>query len=475
MGCGPESRQTTDTKPTASTAHKASNSQQPDTDAEPRTSASQPFASPKKIVMILLDALRPDYLGFVDGNTPETAPNLAKLSEDAMVFTRAFSTSSWTAPSTASVFTSLYPQGHGIQYGFKAQRSFIKKFENDEDVELELARLPDNRKILTEMLQQLGYRTYGISTNINISKNLGFNRGFNKFKYIPYNRGPAEVVEEELKHWAPEINAADKSFVYLHLNDAHAPYEVRRPYYAGGDPAHDDAGRYRSEIGYVDSHVQQMLKLLNVDDNTLLIVLSDHGEEFMDHGGTEHGPKLYQELVRVLLMYRWPSGGIVSKKEIVNVSHIDLLPTLLNLVGQPRPDYFEGTSLVPLLRRNDHGKKASQLSHRALFAHRIYSKIRDLHVTALMLDQWKLINRYNKHFELYFHRTDPGEHHDISSARTRMLAHLKDRLEVITQRLNQKSPVNEQVEIELDETLLERLRRLGYTAEEGEKGNCATM
>lgn len=464
-----------DTKAVSPSTQTSPGTHQPDAQSAAREPTSPEFAAPQKIVMILLDALRPDYLGFVDGNTPETAPYLATLSEDAMVFTRAFSTSSWTAPSTASIFTSLYPQGHGIQYGFKAQRSFIQKFENNEDVELELARLPVNRKILTEILQQLGYRTFGISTNINISKNLGFNRGFNKFKYIPYNRGPAEVVEEELKHWAPEINAAEKSFVYLHLNDAHTPYEVRRPYYAGSNPAHDDAGRYRSEIGYVDSHVQQMLKLLKFDDNTLLIVLSDHGEEFMDHGGTEHGPKLYQELVRVLLMYRWPIGGIVSGKEIVNVSHIDLLPTLLNLVGQPCPDYFEGTGLVPLLRRNDHGKKANQLSHRALFAHRIYSKIRDLHVTALMLGQWKLINRYNRHFELYFHGTDPGDHHDISSERTRMLAHLKDRLEVITHRLNQKSPVNEQVEIELDETLLERLRRLGYTAEESEKGNRATI
>ena len=423
------------------------------------------FKAPTKIVLVLLDALRPDYLGFVDGTTPETAPGLAKLSRNAMVFARAFSTSSWTAPSVSSIYTSLYPPGHGIQYGFKAQRSFKKKYGDEDEEKLALNRLPAHRRILSEYLQDAGYDTFAITTNINISRHLGFNRGFGHFKYIPYDDGPAEVVLKQLAQWQPEIHAAAKSFVYLHLNDVHQPYHVRRPWFTGGNPKEDDAGRYRSEIHYADNYLQKMFKLLDVDDDTLLVVMSDHGEEFWDHGGTEHGPKLYQELVRVLLMIRWPNGGVVPGRTDLNVSHIDILPTLMDFVGIQRPDWFEGTTLVPLLRNTDNGQKALQLSHRALFAHRVYSKIRELYVTALILGKWKLINRYDKHFELYFHTDDPGDHHNLATVRPQMLAHLKARLDTLSTRLNEKDPYNNKVEIKIDEDLLERLGRLGYTTE----------
>lgn len=428
--------------------------------------------APRKIVIVLLDALRPDYLGFVDERSVETAPYLASLSEEAMVFTRAFSTSTWTAPSTASVFTSLYPQQHGITYGFRAQQSHMEKYKNDEDVDIEMDVLPHDRKLLPEWLREQGYKTFGLATNINISENLGFNRGFQKFKYIPYHRGPAEVVAAQLKEWAPQIKSAERSFVYLHLNDPHQPYEFRKDYYQCfddcKDPKEDAKARYRSEIGYVDSQLQRMFRMIDVDDDTLLVVLSDHGEEFWDHGSTEHGSTLYQELNRVLLMYRWPSGGVVAGRKKMNVSHVDLLPTVLEFVGAKRPRGLEGTSLVPVLRNNDQGKTAHRLSNRALFAHRLYSKLHDKHLTALLFGQWKLIGYFNERFELYHHKTDPGEQHNLSGQRPKTTARLQKRLQKTNLRLNRQKPVNKQVKVKLDQVLLERLRQLGYV-EEGQR------
>ncbi|MBN2339896.1 MAG: sulfatase [Deltaproteobacteria bacterium] len=458
----------------ASVDEKALGAQQSTDDGGADSGVSNKSAPiPRKIVIVLLDALRPDYLGFVDNKSRETAPYLASLSDQAMVFTRAFSTSTWTAPSTASLFTSLYPQQHGIQYGFRAQQSNIDKYRDDEDVDIEMDVLPEDRKLLAELLTEMGYKTFGLATNINISEPLGFNRGFRKFMYIPYHRGPAEVVAAQLKEWAPEIKSAERSFVYLHLNDPHQPYEFRKAFYACiedcKDPREDTRARYRSEIGYVDAQLKRMFRMLGVDDDTLLVVLSDHGEEFWDHGGTEHGPTLYWELNRVLLMYRWPAGGIVPGKKNVNVSHVDLLPTLLEFVGAKRPRGLEGTSLVPVLRNADRGKTQHRLRQRALFAHRLYSKINDKHLTALIVGSWKLIDYFHERSELYHHDGDLYEQRDISRTRPRTVNRLERRLQKANRRLNQHKTVNKQVKVKLDQTLLKKLRSLGYV----EEGNAA--
>ena len=125
------------------------------------------------VVVIVLDTLRPDYLGFY-GYEKEMAPFLARLANESVVFERAFSTSSWTAPSTSSLFTSLYPPQHGAVEGFMMHQLRTKWREREGTEIIPLNRLPSDRALLPEIFQSMGYRTFGIATNVNIGDEIGF-------------------------------------------------------------------------------------------------------------------------------------------------------------------------------------------------------------------------------------------------------------------------------------------------------------
>ena len=136
----------------------------------------EPLQRPN-VVVILLDTLRPDYLGFY-GYEKEMAPFLAQLANESVVFERAFSTSSWTAPSTSSLFTSLYPPQHGVVEGFLMHQLLTKAREEKAMETIALNRLPSGRPTLPELFKSMGYGTFGLATNVNIGQEMGFNRGF---------------------------------------------------------------------------------------------------------------------------------------------------------------------------------------------------------------------------------------------------------------------------------------------------------
>ena len=126
------------------------------------------------------------------GAEPEIAPFLGKLAERSAVFEQALSSSSWTAPATASLFTSLYPPQHTVIQGFKVHRAQIAKLDEEGASEIQVNHIPTDITTLPEMFKKAGYRTFGISANINIGKEIGFNRGFDRFERDV--RAPAESV-----------------------------------------------------------------------------------------------------------------------------------------------------------------------------------------------------------------------------------------------------------------------------------------
>ncbi len=158
------------------------------------------------VVVIVIDTLRPDHLGF-HGYHRETAPYLASLAEKAVVFTHAVSTSTWTAPSTTSLFTGLHPLRHGVQLGIVAHRRMLeshnragaergvdvgvgvdnsKDKEKDENkVKVQLNRIPASVSTLPELFRESGYRTFGIAANPNIGASIGFDRGFDRLLSAP--------------------------------------------------------------------------------------------------------------------------------------------------------------------------------------------------------------------------------------------------------------------------------------------------
>ena len=235
------------------------------------------------IILIVIDTLRADHLPFY-GYQKNTAPFLDSISNQCFVFDNACAASSWTAPSTASIFTSLYPFQHGVITGFFA----TEKLQKD-NMEIVLNKIPDVIPTIPEILRSIGYKTYGFAANINISQKLGFARGFDVFAHT--NDTPADVLNREIIKWSGNMKASSPYFLYIHYNDPHFKYRKRKPWYQKNEDAIlDTISAYDSEISYVDEKIREIFDLLELaDSNTLLIITSDHGEEFNDHGDLGHG------------------------------------------------------------------------------------------------------------------------------------------------------------------------------------------
>jgi arylsulfatase A-like enzyme len=429
------------------------------TTRDERTPTSEP-----NIVLVLVDTLRPGFLGF-HGFEYETAPFLAELAEAGTVCAKSRAPSSWTAPSTASLFTSHYPPQHGVVQGYRAHLAQLSAVQSGDDAEMRLNRIPDGMSTLPEALKAAGYRTFGLAANINIGDEIGFSRGFDRFE--KHTRASAGKLISIVEQWKPEITAGEPYLLYLHLNDVHSPYDVHREHMrpAKGVAGGAKATRYRSEIGYVDDQLRRLFELLELDgSNTLIAVVSDHGEEFGDHGGFGHGKTLYSELTRVLTMFHGPRVGIRRQVLQHNVSLIDVMPTLIDIVGAEQPEHHEGVSLVPLLLsgRDGANELRQRLERRPLFSYRVYSSRTGAALWAIMRGDWKMIDWFGKRRRLYDHREDLAERHDLTDQKPDLAAALLDRLEGFKERMNKHEPANEQAEIVLDEELLGRLDRLGY-------------
>ena len=422
------------------------------------------------MVVILIDTLRPDYLGFY-GYKKETAAFLAKVAKQSVVFARAFAPSSWTAPSTASLFTSKYPHRHGVIEGFIAHKRQVEEFRRAGKATSALNGLPTELPTMPEIFKSMGYTTFGMVTNINIGNEIGFGRGFDQFERII--QAPASVVYEWIKKREEKIKSAKPYFLYLHPNDVHMPYHKREPYYKKkNNPRADFRASYISEIGYVDEYIGKIYKTLNLADNTILVVISDHGEEFWEHGGTYHTAKVYRELTQVLMLFHAPFLGWDNEYITVNVSLIDVLPTLVELVNGKPVQEAEGVPLVPMLSRSISGKRlADKLHDRTLFAHRIEDAVTspehywseenpELQHWAAIYRHWNLIERWDSREELFDHQHDLMEQHNVFSEHPKVASQLLTELHGFKKqglrKETEKAPVN------LDENLLETLKSLGY-------------
>lgn len=419
---------------------------------------------PKKVVVILLDTLRPDYLGFY-GFRYETAPFLARLAKQATVFLNAFSTSSWTAPSVASLFTSLYPPQHGVTMGYRVQLGRNAEIEGTERPKLTLKSIPEALTTLPQKLAELGYQTFGLSANINIGKELGFARGFKVFE--KKTRATADYFLKKVEEWKPQLDGAERYFLYLHLNDVHHPYHKREEFYRTslqGRDKNQPAERYRSEIGYADHYLEKIYDLLELERDSVIIVLSDHGEEFWDHGSQGHGPTLHRELNRILLMVHGPDLGLQKGRIAQNVSINDVYPTLVELLGHRLPTVFEGISLVPLLRRGGGAKELfQQLEERVVFAHRVYSTRANLAIWSVVQNEWRLIDYWGERTKLFNDKDDPEELYDVKLKRVGHAKKLIERMEQFKDRMR-RAPLHNlrEKEIETDKNLLTQLKSLGY-------------
>ncbi len=315
------------------------------------------------VIVILLDTLRYDALGSFDPRSPVVSPRLDELAAGSVRFTNATAHANYTKPSIASILTGEYPATTGsLSHG---------------------GALRDEIPMVTEILEKAGVRTAGLFSNRFLAEEFNFMRGWNRREHVnSYTASLDGQVTADA--WVDFIEGYEPDgpfFLYIHLMDPHAPYVPRSASLEikylghrllGGrfdprstaqfisslrkgsvwapdeDELKDLVGLYRADVAGMDTTVGQVLGALEkagLMDDTMLIVVSDHGEEFMEHGYLGHGTNIQAELTHVPLMIRVPGAAVTGEYGEL-VGHIDLTPTILDALDVEVPAHLSGTSLI---------------------------------------------------------------------------------------------------------------------------------
>ncbi len=416
------------------------------------------------IVVYLIDTLRADHLG-VYGYERPTSPNIDRFAADAVLFTAARAQSSWTRPAVVTLLTGLLPQSHGV--------------EGRADV------LPDSVGTLAEILAGEGYETVGVVTNGNVGATFGLDQGFDHFRHLSESSERTEMhrLSDHLNEWvfrwlAGREDAGRPFFLYAHATDPHLPYTPPEPFLgrfaAGVDPSiglRENAraiteGReapedvraalvdlYDGEIAFNDHHFGRLLDHLTARglyDSSLIVLVADHGEEFLDHGGWEHGKTLYSEQLHVPLIVKLPGGEAAGTRVETTAGQVDVLPTILDVLAVEAPAGLDGVSLL----RN------WTVEGRPSFAS---LNLGGRHMRSVGARGWKLILdssdfTHSEPVELYHLAADPRETEQLSRERP----FEREFLSQVLGRLDLERVAVAGTEAEIPEELRKQLEALGY-------------
>ncbi len=306
--------------------------------------------SKPNVLVILIDTLRADHLGF-NGYERDTSPVIDKFASENLNFKYAYSSSVWTPPSVASLFTGVYASIHGhmplkSEDALRAQGKFSK--------------VDDGFTTLAEVYQSNGYDTACISANPMVHKNYGLSQGFTNF-YSPGRETAEKINKRTLKYLTDIRDKSKPFFLYLQYIDPHHPYSPPAPYdsmFSGPLKAreYDEKmlkyiGRYDGEIKYTDDKVGEIFKWLRENklyDDMVIMLLSDHGEQFMERGYLGHADKLHTEEAQIPFILKAKN----QKGEVkVPVSLVDAYPTLLEASGLSFTSKINGVSLLSNLEQ----------------------------------------------------------------------------------------------------------------------------
>jgi arylsulfatase A-like enzyme len=356
------------------------------------------------VLLISIDTLRADHLGCY-GDRHGLTPHLDRLAAQGALFEHAITSSPWTLPAMASLFTGLSPSRHGAG-----------EITNRRDP-LGRSPLPPNTWTLTSALNEAGYRTHAIVTNPYLALRYGFGAGFETYEnvtieseaflsfekttavrllkwlkpeWITGDRG--ETVSKRAQNWLASYDRSRPFFLWLHYVDPHPPYSrpgviphksfrgdvlsgatddgttsiaLRSPDVArlrSGEIRLGDKEKeavrdlYRAEVAAVDSAVGKVfdqIDELGLKEETLVVLIADHGEEFWEHGRVEHGHTVYDELLRVPFIMRWPGHLATGRRVEEQVRIVDVAPTVLDLLGLPVPPGLDGESVLPILQEKE--------------------------------------------------------------------------------------------------------------------------
>jgi arylsulfatase A-like enzyme len=440
------------------------------------------------VIVLLLDTLRWDSLSCY-GHAAALTPNLDRFCREAVQFETARAQASWTKPSIATLLTGTYPEEHGA------------RARSD--------RIHRSSPVLARLFRRAGYSTAAVVANGNLSPAFGFSRGFGDYRYLRpdfalggrgralglgsyriatvawqrvmqgrrehrfFKRNAAEVNREVLD-WLDGASGPRPFFLFVNYVDPHDPY-FRHPYDGralgavdGKSPARSERDEmallYDGEVAFLDRHLGRLfaeLRRRGLYDRSLIVVTSDHGEEFLDHGGWWHGLTLFEEQVRVPLLVRLPHGGRRGERIAGTAGLVDLGPTLLELAGQGAriPERMSGLVLASLTGDGSTGTNAP----RSFPADELLDGNR---LASLVEGRWKFVRanpdnpRGLPSKALYDIVDDPGETRNLVADHPELAAAMDLRLSGFQQRGS--TGTEGEGPATLDEETAAHLRALGY-------------
>lgn len=412
---------------------------------------------PPNVILITLDTVRADRMGFL-GSDRKLTPNLDALARQSVVFTRAYSQVPLTTASHATILTGTYPQYHQV---------------NDFGVPL-----PPDVPFAPAIFKSKGYHTAAFVGSLVLDPATrsapGFERGFDTFdagfhrrhaqesRYQAIERRGGEVVAHALA-WLSQ-HPRGPYFIWVHLYDAHDPYDPPEPFktrYASAP--------YDGEIAYVDSVVGKFvtqLRTRGLYEGSVIAVMADHGEALGEHGESTHGIFLYDETIHVPLLLKLPAERAAGKRIDSRVQLVDVLPTILKASRIVAPAEIQGRSLLamlpPVAAAGAKGQTPPTVPDRPAYSesdypHRTFgwSSLR-----AIRTSKYLYVDAPRA--ELYDESSDRKEEHNLSATSTALVSTLASQLNTFRQNT---SSGREAPKVTADPELQEKLSALGYVSD----------
>jgi choline-sulfatase len=395
--------------------------------------AASPAEPPPNIVLITVDTLRPDALGWVAGKN-ET-PAIDALAAEGFRLPRAISPVPLTLPSHTAIFSGLIPRRHGVR-------------DNGQLV-------PANVALLAETLKSRGYATGAFVSGFPLRRLFGLDRGFDHYDdTLPVGaegwlERPAPQTARAALDWVGSLGPRRPYFLWVHFYDPHDPYTPPRVFWKPGP-----RGAYDGEVAFADAAIGDLREGLAAPaftvsgGSTLTVLTADHGESLGEHGESTHGFFIYDATVVVPMVFHWP-GRIASRQSDAPARLVDIAPTVLDLIGAPPPKAIDGVSLKPLLSGRSQAIPSAFIESQQPWINYGWaplSALRDL--------DWKLIAAPRP--ELFDLRQDPGELKNVVDAERPQARRLQGEMRQV-----ETLPTASALAVE-DPEVLESLRSLGY-------------
>ncbi len=435
-----------------------------------------PAGAGHNVVLISIDTLRANRLSLYGYERP-TSPRLEAFAAEAIVFDRFYHNGGGTLPSHMTMMTSLHPRTHGV------------RVQNGRVLESE-------RLTLAELLHDAGYSTGAFVDGGFMIKKFGFDQGFEIYNQ---DGGHLERILPKVYRWLGE-HSSERFLLFVHTYDVHSE-TGRLPYECPGDFTHRYTGAYdvdfdgcrggrcasdllthsnieikkgprprleifsEKEIGflgalydgcinYVDERISELLDHLReagLYDDSLIVITSDHGEEFAEHGLFLHAQPGFEEITRIPLIVKLPGAPATAAPAGLRIPHlaavVDLMPTILDVLDLPVPEQAQGRSLMPAVLRGEAVRDAVQIGN------------------VLRTPRWKY---FGKRQELYDLEADPGERRDLAEREAGLAEDLRRRTHRLQRRNKllftefQERLASGGETVGLTEKEIEALKALGY-------------